>query len=126
MDQTQSISRIPQLVILVTVLCSLTSCGPRPPSTTECLERWNLAGNRAAQMAIATAGFPRANVAGWTIKVGDYCSATFFTRPGSPWVNYVLWIDLHLSQELSSGGTSGAFGTDAESSARRLLRRRTP
>jgi len=31
-------------------------------------------------------------VAGWTIKVGDYCSATFFTRPGSPW-DYVLWID---------------------------------
>jgi hypothetical protein len=93
MDQTRSINRILQLVILVVVLCSLSSCGPHPPSTTECLERWNLAGNRAAQATIATAGFPRAYVAGWTIKVGDYCSATFFTRPSSPWVNHVLWID---------------------------------
>jgi len=66
---------------------------PAPPSTTECVERWNLAGNRAAHVAVAAAEFSRANVAGWTIKVGDYCSATFFTRPGSQWVNYVLWID---------------------------------
>lgn len=93
MDQTRSISRTPQLVILVAVLCSLSSCGPHPPSTTECVERWNLAGNRDAHVAVAAAEFSRANVAGWTIKLGDYCSATFFTRPGSQWVNYVLWID---------------------------------
>jgi hypothetical protein len=87
-------TRTLQLVILVTILCSLSSCGPPgPPSTTECVERWNRSGNRAAQAAVEGSGFPRAFVSGWTIKVGDYCSATFFTRPGSPWVMYVLWID---------------------------------
>jgi hypothetical protein len=91
-DQTRLVSCFPRFVILVTVLCSLSSCSPRPPSTTECVRRWNTAGNRAARAAVAAAGFPRAYVAGWTIKVGDYCSATFFTRPGSPW-DYVLWID---------------------------------
>jgi hypothetical protein len=93
MDQIRSI-RTAQLVILAAVLGFLSSCGPpSPPSTTECIARWNRSGNRDAQAAVAALELPRADVRGWPSKAGDHCSATFFTRPGSPWVMYVLWID---------------------------------
>lgn len=80
------------LVVLLTVVCSLSACGPPGPSTTDCVVRWNLAGNRASQATIGASGFPRAYVSGWPSKAGDHCSVTFFTRPGSSWVMYVLWI----------------------------------
>ena len=84
------------LVIVIATLLSLSACGDLgigAPSTTECVERWNRSGNRRSQVAVVEMGFPVAHVAGWPTKAGDHCSATFFTRPGEPWVMFVLWVD---------------------------------
>lgn len=84
------------LLVVVGTLLAMSACGNvglGPPTPAECIERWNHPGNRASQAAIAEMGFPRAYVAGWPTKAGDHCSATFFRRPGKPWVMFVLWLD---------------------------------
>lgn len=84
------------LVIVLATLFSLSACrdlGFGVPSTTECIARWNRSGNHQSQTVVAETGFPLAHVAGWPTKAGDHCSATFFTRPGEPWVMFVLWVD---------------------------------
>jgi hypothetical protein len=70
-----------------------TACSTGPPSAAECIERWNDPGNRESQATMAEMRFPRAHVDGWAGEGGDHCFATFFSRPGQPWVMFVLWLD---------------------------------
>lgn len=81
------------IVLLATLSAVVAACGNGPPSPDECIARWNHPGNGGSHAAVVEIGLSRAYVAGWPTKAGDHCSATFFTRPGEPWVMFVLWLD---------------------------------
>lgn len=79
--------------MLALLACLVPACSQAPPSREECVARWNAVGNEASRSAVADLEFPHAYVDGWPTQAGDYCSATFFTHRGEPWVLYVLWVD---------------------------------
>jgi hypothetical protein len=83
------------LLSITAALVASPSCAHvGPPSTADCLMRWNAQGNAESRAAVVAAGFSRATVFGWSGgEGGDYCLATLFTRQGEPWATYALWLD---------------------------------
>jgi hypothetical protein len=103
-----SYAHILLLMVALAALLASSACRVGPPSTAECIERWNGAGNRRAQAAVAEIGLPHVRVAGWPTKAGDHCSATFFTGRGEPWVMYVLWLDAPEPTSLFARNAGGS------------------
>lgn len=96
------------LACILGTLFATSGCGNGPPSTADCVARWNHPGYHDSQAAVVRMDFPRAHVAGWPSKAGDHCSVTFFTAPGEPWVTYVLWLDAPEPRELFGRNATGS------------------
>jgi hypothetical protein len=96
------------MIVATATLLALSACSVGPPTPAQCIARWNHPANREAQETIAEIGHPRAYASGWPTKAGDQCSATFFTRPGDPWVMFVLWLDAPESRARFARDVAGS------------------
>ena len=91
------------LCVLLVAVLSLFAVDQRIPSEADCADLWNRSSNVESQRAVV--GFDEARAAGWDTKAGPHCSVHFFTRPGAPWVMYVLWL-------AAPGGAPDSFHED--------------
>jgi hypothetical protein len=96
------------MIVATATLLAVSACSIGPPGPDQCIARWNHPANRASQETIAEFGHSGAYVAGWLTKAGDHCSATFFTRPGGPWVMFVLWLDAPEPRALFARDIAGS------------------